>query len=366
MALSSTVRLITPIRAGTSTSVLCSLLVLLMAVTSKPFYLVDSFTPPITTTTTTTTTTASTIQTSITSSNHQRYNPSHNFGHLGPLCAKSRGRDDGEAPGDDDNGEELIIQDQDWRAFRAKLVMSEKKDSSTSSSSATGTSSPPASPPSFTTSTSSTSLTTPTTNVDDGFDDLGDLDGIGSLFKDAFVESTTSSSITTTPSITSSTGASKSYMAADAMTPLDPSQWAYDSGDVIEKGAVILGGVEQDFGFGLRQQYFHKAAILVLDHSNTFTKGVLLNRPTDLTLEDDVNPGLQWRVWFGGDVEGLKAKHPDIVCIHSLKNEKATKASVPVMKDIQWTTFANAKVRTRTCYLLFSCYKPDLHFACIS
>ena len=27
-------------------------------------------------------------------------------------------------------------------------------------------------------------------------------------------------------------------------TSLDPSQWAYQSGNVIEKGAVILGGVE--------------------------------------------------------------------------------------------------------------------------
>mmetsp|Transcript_45024 Transcript_45024/g.109432 ORF Transcript_45024/g.109432 Transcript_45024/m.109432 type:complete len:553 (-) Transcript_45024:1508-3166(-) len=132
-------------------------------------------------------------------------------------------------------------------------------------------------------------------------------------------------------------------MDATTMTPLDPSQWAYHSGDVIEQGAVILGGVEQDFGFGLRQQYFHKTAILVLDHSNVFTKGIILNRPTDLTLEDDVNPGLQWRVWFGGDVQGMHDNHPEIVCLHSLKHERATKASINVMKDIQWTTFSNAK-----------------------
>jgi putative AlgH/UPF0301 family transcriptional regulator len=128
------------------------------------------------------------------------------------------------------------------------------------------------------------------------------------------------------------------------MTPLDPSQFAYDSGGMIEQGSVILGGVEQEFGFGLRQQYFHKAAILVLDHDdNTFTKGIILNRPTDMVLEDDVNPGKKWRVWFGGDVEGLNAKNPDIVCLHSLKNDKAMSASIPVMNDIQWTSFNNAK-----------------------
>jgi putative AlgH/UPF0301 family transcriptional regulator len=102
--------------------------------------------------------------------------------------------------------------------------------------------------------------------------------------------------------------------------------------------------VEQDFGFGLRQQYFHKAAILVLDHDEaTFTKGIILNRPTDLMLEDDINPGKRWRVWFGGDVQGMNSQHPDIVCLHSLKSQKASNASVPVMKDIKWTTFDNAK-----------------------
>jgi hypothetical protein len=154
--------------------------------------------------------------------------------------------------------------------------------------------------------------------------DEGDLDGIGAIF---------ASTTTTTTSPTTKTSTTK-------LTPLDPSQWAYDSGKVIEQGAVILGGVEQEYGFGLRQQYFHKAAILVLDHDERqFTKGIILNRPTDLVLEDDVNAGVQWRIWFGGDVQGMDSPHPDIVCLHSLKNEQATKASIPVMKDIQVCLF---------------------------
>jgi hypothetical protein len=120
-------------------------------------------------------------------------------------------------------------------------------------------------------------------------EDEGDLDGIGSVFS-------TSTSTTEQEQVKSS---------SPTLTPLDPSQWAYDSGNVIETGAVILGGVEQDYGFGLRQQYFHKAAILVLDHEeSTFTKGIILNRPSDLTLDDDLNEGVKWRVWFGGDVQG--------------------------------------------------------------
>ena len=110
------------------------------------------------------------------------------------------------------------------------------------------------------------------------------------------------------------------------MTPLDPSQWAYDSGTVIEQGAVILGGVEQAFGFGLRQQYFHKAAILIVEHEEVkFTKAIILNRPTDIMIQDDVNPGVQWKVWFGGDVQGLDSISPSILCMHSLKNERVMK-----------------------------------------
>eukprot|EP00980_Cylindrotheca_fusiformis_P023812 scaffold11032_cov122-Cylindrotheca_fusiformis.AAC.13 len=201
---------------------------------------------------------------------------------------------------DEEDEDEVALQDDDWRAFRAKLVMGEKSSD---------------------------------TKLAPSEEDSGDLDGIGSLFSDAFGSETGNSHTST----------SNDGIVQD-MTPLEPSQYAYDSGEMIEQGSVILGGVEQEYGFGLRQQYFHKAAILVLDHDeNTFTKGIILNRPTDLMLEDDVNPGKKWRVWFGGDVEGLNAKNPDIVCLHSLKNEKASSASIPVMNDIQWTTFTNAK-----------------------
>lgn len=205
---------------------------------------------------------------------------------------------------DEEEDDEVALQDDDWRAFRAKLVMGEKS--------------------SETKAVSST-------------DESGDLDGIGSLFSEDSENETSSNTSTPYSEI------------LQGMTPLDPSQFAYDSGEMIEQGSVILGGVEQEYGFGLRQQYFHKAAILVLDHDQSaFTKGIILNRPTDLMLEDDVNPGKKWRVWFGGDVEGLNAKNPDIVCLHSLKNEKAASASIPVMNDIQWTSFSNAKLLVKT------------------
>ncbi|GKY98714.1 hypothetical protein MPSEU_000827700 [Mayamaea pseudoterrestris] len=195
-----------------------------------------------------------------------------------------------------DTGDEevsLDIDSLDWRAFRAKLVMSEPK------------------------------VTDDEDMLCDAMvEECDDLDGIGGLY---FDRSTTKTKL-------------------EKMTPLDQSQWAYDSGRNIEKGTVILGGVEQDFGFSLRQQYFHKAAILVLDHQeDTFTKGIILNRPTDFELEDDLNPGVRYRVWFGGDVQGIHSERPDLVCLHSIDAKEAQKASVPIMNGLQWTTFKNAK-----------------------
>jgi len=222
----------------------------------------------------------------------------------------------GDEDGEEDEDESLALRDDDWRAFRAKLVMGEKTVAPTSS-------------------TTSSSGSIKEKNEGSSASTMeGDLDGIGSLFSEDFPETKINVSTTTTAAASSS---------ETAFTPLDPSQWAYEAGDVIEQGAVILGGVEQEFGFGLRQQYFHKVAILVLDHSPTFTKGIILNRPTDLMLEDDLNEGKQWRVWFGGDVEGLNANHPDITCLHSLSSAAAVKASVPIIDKIQWTTFQNAK-----------------------
>jgi len=196
--------------------------------------------------------------------------PTLEFHRTRALCALvlfAREADDDDQDDDDDD---IDLSDQDWRAFRAKLVMQKPE--------------------------------TPAIE-DEGADLVG--------------------SSSTTEKFKSTT-----------LTPLD--QWAYDSGNVIEKGAVILGGVGQDISFGLRQQYFHKAAILVLDHEEKGrTKGIILNRPTDLTLDDDLNEGVKWRAWFGGDVQGLESNMPEIICLHSLQERKAVDASIPVMKDIQ-------------------------------
>ena len=191
---------------------------------------------------------------------------------------------------DEDEEEELEISG-DWRAFRAKMVMSEKSSSATKS------------------------------EEEEEMMEEEDLDGIGDLFSS---------------DVASTTSTKKNEMAKE--WNLDGEQWAYDSGKVIEQGAVILGGVEQAFGFGLRQQYFHKVVILVLSHEATFTRGIILNRPSESLLTDKEND-VRWRVWFGGDVQGLNSLNPEIVCLHSLTTDKVSELSTPVMNDIQVSSF---------------------------
>ena len=85
--------------------------------------------------------------------------------------------------------------------------------------------------------------------------------------------------------------------------------WAYET-PLLEAGCLLLGGTEQDFGFGLRQQYFHKCVLLLTQHDEFFTRGVIVNRPSRRTVRG-------WTVWCGGDVEegGVFAPHGGAVRI---------------------------------------------------
>jgi hypothetical protein len=77
--------------------------------------------------------------------------------------------------------------------------------------------------------------------------------------------------------------------------------YVYELGDAIEEGSVILSRHEHDFCYGLKQQYFHKSIMLVLEHEdNLMTNGILLNRPTSRIITDEYNNS--WSVWYGGPV----------------------------------------------------------------
>jgi len=195
------------------------------------------------------------------------------------------------SPSDDDDDEDMsdVLNDRDWRAFRAKLVMSENESTVAS--------------------------------------------GVDYSSLDESVADSKVQELDDDPD-------------ARAFAALDPTIWAYDTGNVIEQGAVILGGVEQSFGFGLRQQYFHKAVMLVLEHDERFTRGIILNRPSSRTiLDEDEDTGriTQWKVWYGGDVQGLGSGMMEVVCLHSLQSDAAIEVSTTVINEIRRTSFGDAR-----------------------
>jgi len=138
--------------------------------------------------------------------------------------------------------------------------------------------------------------------------------------------------------------------------------WAYETdGQTIEKGSIILSRPlpeddDSNVEAGLFQQYFHKSIILVLEHNDgLFTKGIILNRPSNLLLSDDdfVNADgtpleesssyNQWKAWFGGEVNGIADEEPEIICLHSLPDKPEDEESEVIMKDIKITSLEGAR-----------------------
>jgi putative AlgH/UPF0301 family transcriptional regulator len=159
----------------------------------------------------------------------------------------------------------------------------------------------------------------------------------------------------------------ESNLSPDNLTPTasNSSGWAYDAGYLIERGSLVISNVETTLGcHDLNQPYFHKAVVLLLDHDDTeFTKGILLNRPTDLQLSDedifyldddgteeeaDTHEPNTWQMNFGGDIAGLYDEKPMIVCLHNVTRYKASDdgdddMNDVVMKDVRVTSHHAAR-----------------------
>jgi putative transcriptional regulator len=123
-----------------------------------------------------------------------------------------------------------------------------------------------------------------------------------------------------------------------ASAPAPTTGWVIET-PLIEQGSVILASTEQQYGFGLSQQYFHKSVMLVLSHSDDFTRGIILNRPTPF-LDDD-----GWPLWFGGDVMSLMNERGqrEVTCVHTLRSAAAERLSVGVIPGVSYTSLACAQ-----------------------
>lgn len=174
--------------------------------------------------------------------------------------------------------------------------------------------------------------------------------------------------------------------------------WAYESSDLIEQGTVLLHHPPIDktnsdvFGYGLGRQYLHKSVILILEHDRVIgtSKGVILNRPTDLVLSDSANSSnvsfssssqscvgdtnvpqggdgkeeqnanrFFGKIWYGGNERSIHDENPIFYCLHTLSksvfhhnvsndsnNRKAKiiqEESREVIHGIQFSTIQGAK-----------------------
>lgn len=130
--------------------------------------------------------------------------------------------------------------------------------------------------------------------------------------------------------------------------------WAHAT-PLIEQGSLLLA--EPGDHFALNQQYFHKAMIFIIEHTDDFTRGVILNRPTAFSagnLGSVLRPGRlgdfpatddnSWNVWCGGDCEGINGPSRNMYysCLHIL--ERLAPNSTEIIKGAYTIDFSVAQL----------------------
>lgn len=135
------------------------------------------------------------------------------------------------------------------------------------------------------------------------------------------------------------------------------SHWAYDSGEYVEAGSIVISIPSSnptcDDIDALTNQCYRKSIVLVLDVTNDYIQGIILNRPTNIRVGEglkfmmheesndaDVNSCLatisvdEWKVWFGGETLGPYSDSPHVMCLHSIQTELALDVSEIVVPGI--------------------------------
>lgn len=154
----------------------------------------------------------------------------------------------------------------------------------------------------------------------------------------------------------------------------DEDHWAYETGDFVERGSIVLS-VPSSSSFlddvdSLTSICYRKSIVLVLDASPDFIQGIVLNRPTNIGVKEGWNDGVmqfvqpghgeifdneiglggetnsrphRWKIWFGGEVNGVYSDSPQVMCLHSVRSDMAKSVSNAVIPGIYVTSFSGAK-----------------------
>ena len=114
---------------------------------------------------------------------------------------------------------------------------------------------------------------------------------------------------------------------------------AHEPGAHIAQGSVLLGTSEPTPGCGLQQQHLHKSVVMILSHTESFTHGVILNRPTNRRTKKG------WRIGYGGDVRGIttSAHMQKAVCLHRSSIGALVDASETVVKGLHACSLEQAE-----------------------
>ena len=180
--------------------------------------------------------------------------------------------------------------------------------------------------------------------------------------------------------------------ADDVRDATNDSRWVFSTDKNVERGTILLSIPTLDLCQGIAQNYFHRCVVLVTDtdvhwasaaadkeedketaaedessnnNENVHVqselggiRGILLNRPTNLIVEeDDTNTGDDggkdddelpgWNIWYGGDISGLHHLQTDgqteFVCLHTLTSEASQDVSVEVIPGLSYTTLDGAR-----------------------
>jgi putative AlgH/UPF0301 family transcriptional regulator len=171
--------------------------------------------------------------------------------------------------------------------------------------------------------------------------------------------------------------------AEDVRDATNDGRWVFSTDKNVERGTILLSIPTLDLCQGIAQNYFHRCVVLVTDtdvqwaaaaadneegeetaaedeNNNVVVqselggiRGILLNRPTNLIVEEDNtntgdNSGMPgWNIWFGGDISGLHHLQTDgqteFVCLHTLMSEASRDVSVEVMPGLSYTTLDGAR-----------------------